>query len=117
MKRSVDYKHGYSAGYNARDSNAAERDAKRRAEALAVAVRAERAESAAGIGHCQDCASWKQPPDCSWGYCDASRQPGSPWGCWSQSPFIGDRQDKGRISTTPMFGCVLFAPRAKETSG
>lgn len=110
MTPSTDYKRGYRAGRQARDRLAYERDSRRDAEALAVAKRAERAETAAGIGHCQDCRNWTRPDGCSWGYCEASRQPGSPWGCWAQPASVSN-YDKGRISTTPMFGCVLFADR------
>src|ERR1700741_3789944 len=100
------YSRGYQAGVRIRDATRMEWDR----QMQAVAARAERAEKAAGIGHCQDCSHWNQPPDCSWGYCNVpARNPGPPFGCWGQ-------RDKSpiRISTSPMFGCVLFLARAPE---
>lgn len=118
-KQSPDYMRGYQAGRNARDRTAFARAESARKDALAVAQRAERAEAAAGIGHCDGCAHWTRPDGCSWGFCEASRIPGSPWGCWAQGPRvqIGDHHDQGRISTTPKFGCVMFMAKTGRAHG
>lgn len=112
MTRSADYKQGYGKGYYAGRSDQGEIERRHLAELKDVAARAERAESASGVGHCERCRHWDKRPDTTWGYCSASRQPGTPWGCWGQGNFINERYDQGRISTTPRFGCVLFMARS-----
>lgn len=100
----ADYKLGYSRGYAAGTRDKWDAEARRQRDLSLVAQRAERAEAAAGIGHCDGCTHWDRPEGCAWGYCNASRQPGSPWGCWAQGSFVNEKYDKGRISTTPKFG-------------
>lgn len=110
----TDYKRGYSRGYSTgcRRSDAANAAERERAD-LAV-HRAERAESATSIGHCEECQHWwrgggaPRSEHCAWGVCQAPRAAGTPWGCWA----TGD--DGKPIHTTPRFGCVLFAERSAE---
>lgn len=109
MTQSADYKLGYSRGYAKGRGDLGAEESRHQAELLAVAKRAERAETAAGMGHCEGCANWERPEGCAWGYCNATRQPGSPWGCWHQGPAMRDTRELGRVTTTPLFGCILFA--------
>ena len=111
---SPDYKRGYSSGYNAGRKESSAAQLKFDKESLISAQRAERAESGAGIGHCDECVNWVRPTNCNWGYCEASRAAGSPWGCWAQGPEMPNSRDFGRITTTPKFGCVLFSQKAKS---
>lgn len=114
--KSADYKQGYTKGYNTGRKETGELHRKYHDENLLAAQRAERAEAGAGIGHCDGCANWVRPaPSYAWGYCNASRAAGSPWGCWAQAPELEGARDKGRITTSPKFGCVLFQPSPKET--
>jgi hypothetical protein len=102
--QTTDYKRGYSKGYNTGRGEQSEIERQHQAEMLAVAQRAERAESAAGIGHCMDCAHWKRKsPTYAWGICTAGRQPGTPYGTWAQADTGGTNP-----ATTSHFGCVLF---------
>lgn len=111
-----DYKRGYSKGYNTGRGDTSKIEMRHWEECQAVAERAERAEAAAGLGHCDECRHWERAcPVCAWGYCNASKQAGSPWGCWAQGPSIGDGRDLGRISTTPKFGCVMFAVKQEPS--
>jgi hypothetical protein len=112
MTKSADYKQGYTKGYNTGRKETAELDRKYRDREMQLAVRTERAESDHGIGHCEGCKHWEKPrPEAQWGLCNAPQSPGSPWGCWAQGPY-DNKWDRGLISTSPRFGCVLFS--AKE---
>ena len=102
-----EYKRGYSNGYNAGCRRSDKELMRVRLESRQVAERAERAEKAQGLGHCEDCLHWARGGDnCAWGYCSVPRKPGTPWGTW-----ITDAGTvPGRIGqTAPRFGCVLFS--------
>jgi hypothetical protein len=110
-----DYKRGYSKGYATGRGDQSKIEQRHYAEVQAVAVRAERAETASGIGHCENCTHWRKPdPSYAWGNCTATRAPGTPWGCWAQAEDVTTRHTV-QISTSPRFGCVLFAPSAGQT--
>lgn len=116
MPMSSDYKRGYGKGYNTGRGEQSVIERRHQAELLAVAQRAERAEAAAGIGHCENCRHWKKrSPSHAWGDCTAPRAPGTPYGTWIQ----GEDPDTRRIalvSTSPRFGCVLFVQHDGGTS-
>lgn len=98
------YGRGYATGKRSADATLAEQ----RARADEAARRAEFAESANGVGHCEDCKHWDRGGGgsgwerCSWGVCRVPCAPGTPHGCWA----TGD--DGKPITTTPRYGCVLF---------
>lgn len=117
MAQTPEYKRGYANGYNARNRGKWAIEQQHHAETLAVAQRAERAEAAAGIGHCEDCQHWSRPaPTCAWGNCMAGKAPGTPFGCWAQAEETGTHRVV-QISTSPRFGCVLFLGRAPGVTG
>lgn len=107
------YSRGYATGKRSADAALAEQ----RARADDAARRAEFAEGANGVGHCEDCKHWDRGggragwENCAWGDCRAPRAPGTPWGCWMHA-------DDGKpISTTPRFGCVLFLAKSAPDGG
>lgn len=111
MPQSADYKRGYGSGYNTGRGDQSKIEQRHQAELLAVAQRAERAEAAGGIGHCEDCAHWRRPkPEYAWGNCLAQKAPGTPYGCWAQAEEAGTYKNV-MVSTSPRFGCVLFLRR------
>lgn len=117
MPQTSEYKLGYANGYNARNRDQWKVEQRHQAEVLAVAQRAERAEKAAGVGHCEDCQHWRRPhPTYAWGICTATKAPGTPWGCWAQAEEVDTRRTV-QISTSPRFGCVLFQTRAAALAG
>lgn len=107
------YGRGYAAGARRSDREVAAM----REEAKRTAERAELAEKAQGIGHCEECRYWVRGGDgpnasaCAWGVCTVPRGIGTPWGVWASAdhPLVGG---PGNITTTPRFGCVMF--RAHE---
>lgn len=123
--RSDDYKRGYKAGYSAGRTSCEPSLIAERQLALDAAQRAERAESAKSIGHCDECFHWirgglgnyAHKDVCAWGVCNIKRAAGTPWGTrmWAD--------DSNPVTTTPKFGCVLFAaisqssPQAGEGGG
>jgi hypothetical protein len=111
--QSDDYKRGYSKGYTAGCRRSDPEIAKALEMADHAAKRAERAEKAQGVGHCEDCAYWHQGDkprhgweSCAWGICRAPRAAGTPWGTWSSVDTY--RRERMDIQTTPRFGCVVF---------
>jgi hypothetical protein len=104
------YSRGYAAGCRRSDPQLE----KARALAADAAARAERAEKASGIGHCEECAFWvrggndayEYKAQCAWGACNVGKAPGTPWGTWAHPPDGNDTS----IVTSPRFGCVLFKP-------
>jgi hypothetical protein len=110
---STDYTRGYNKGRSTgeRKADAALAAAEQRAQQ--AVERAERAEKQQGLGHCEDCAYWRQGDKprhgwecCHWGICDAPRAAGTPFGAW----WCVDSavRDNVAIQTTPRFGCVVF---------
>lgn len=115
MPQTPEYKRGYSNGYQKGRGDQLKIEQRHQAELSAVAQRAERAEAASGIGHCENCQHWvKLQPSYSWGNCMATKAAGTPYGCWAQV----NEQSTHRvvqISTSPQFGCVLFVAKANSS--
>lgn len=117
MAKTPDYKRGYSKGYTTGRGEQSAIEQRHRAELLAVAERAERAETASGVGHCEDCQHWQKPQiSYAWGHCTVGQAPGTPYGCWAQAEEA-ETYRTVRISTSPRFGCVLFLSRAAGVLG
>lgn len=107
MAESSDYKRGYGKGYNTGKNSADKRLAQMHDEHKQLVERVERAEKQQGLGHCEGCANWQRGcPTCAWGYCNAKRAAGTPWGTFIRGEDATGAD--GRIMTTPRFGCVLF---------
>lgn len=111
MPNSPDYKRGYGKGYTTGRGDQSKIEQRHQDELFAVAQRAERAEIASGVGHCEDCAHWKKlSASHAWGICTVPKAPGTPYGCWAQAEDPATRRTV-QISTSPTFGCVLFLSR------
>jgi len=106
-----EYQRGYAKGRSTGERKGNETAAAAIAQAERAAVRAEQAEAANGVGHCERCQHWlrggggRNSENCAWGHCNAPRGEGTPWGVWMASD-----DHKTPVITTPRFGCVLFMP-------
>jgi hypothetical protein len=103
---SDDYKRGYSKGYNAGTREIAAVRQRCFEQVEDASARAEHAQVAAGIGHCNGCRHWARGSERTlWGLCNASEGAirGVPW-------FRGD-DGRSAVTTSERFGCVLFAPK------
>lgn len=113
MTQSSDYKRGYSKGYSTGSLRGDKRAVAEHENSKQVAERAERAEKAQGLGHCEDCANWQRACDnCAWGYCNAKTGAGTPWGTWIRAEDSNGAD--GRVTTAMRFGCVLFKQREPQ---
>lgn len=108
---SRDYQRGYGKGYSTGCKHSDAENHRLWERANNAAKRAELAESAKGIGHCEDCAHWvrggldsyAEKRNRAWGTCNLKDSAGTPYGTrmWSDAA-------QTPINTTPKFGCVLF---------